>query len=424
MSNPTAQRPAISVRHVRKAYPRQIGPTLRDHLQSWLPGAGEARRAPEVFALNDVAFDIEAGESFGIVGNNGCGKSTLLKTIAGITGVSSGTIQVEGSVASLIEVGAGLHPDLSGRENIYLNASMLGLTRQRIESEIEGIAAFADLGEHLELPVRGYSSGMIVRLGFAIALHASRSILLIDEVLSVGDIGFQAKSYERIQNERRRGTTVVFVSHALSAVAAVCDRVLWLERGTPRMLGPAAAVLQAYQDEEERAARAAHRPSAGGMTDAASPLIVERVELRDPSGVDVNVLSPLRGVVIRIHFRTAGALRSPYFMISIEKQGTPLFGASMLLDGQQPEMLDGTGSLECEFESIPLLPGLYEVVLQVRATPASNYLERRLLRRFSVSADFARYPLNGEFADTVGRHSPPVFVPYTWRLSNDETDRE
>lgn len=226
---------------------------LRGHLQQWLRGKSGGR----FFALREVSFRIEAGESMAVVGRNGAGKSTLLSLVAGLTQPDSGHVRVDGRVAALLELGSGFHTDLTGEENLRLNASLLGLSRQRTEEIAGGIAEFADIGDFLREPLRTYSTGMLMRLAFAIAIHVDPDILIVDEVLAVGDQAFQTKCFERIRQFRAEGKTLLFVSHASKLVREVCDRGLWLEHGRVVMDGSAGNVLETYTSQLEAEAIAA-----------------------------------------------------------------------------------------------------------------------------------------------------------------------
>jgi lipopolysaccharide transport system ATP-binding protein len=216
---------------------------LRGHLQQWIRGGKRER----FYALRDVSFRLESGESMALVGRNGAGKSTLLSLVAGLARPDCGRIAVEGRVAALLELGSGFHADLTGFENLRLNASLLGLSRRRTEEVSGAIAEFADIGDFLREPLRTYSTGMLMRLAFAIAIHVDPDILIVDEVLAVGDQAFQQKCFERIRGFKAEGKTLLFVSHATRLVREICDRGLWLEHGKVQMDGSAAAVLEAYE---------------------------------------------------------------------------------------------------------------------------------------------------------------------------------
>lgn len=196
--------------------------------------------------LHDISFEIHKGETFGIIGSNGAGKSTLLGLIAGVLVPSGGSVTVKGKVSPLLELGAGFHPELSGRENILLNGVLMGLTRKHVLSNIRRIIEFSELGEFIEQPVRVYSSGMLARLGFSVVAHLEPEILLIDEALAVGDLGFQQKCIDRIMTFKNSDTTIVFVSHDLAVVEELCDRVLWVDDCRIRMIGDAKEVISEY----------------------------------------------------------------------------------------------------------------------------------------------------------------------------------
>jgi len=201
-----------------------------------------------IWALKGVSFEVMQGEVVGIIGSNGSGKSTLLKVLSRITKPSTGRVELYGRVASLLEVGTGFHPDLTGRENVYLNGAILGMKRREIERKFDEIVAFADIDQFLDTPVKHYSSGMYVRLAFAVAAHLDPDILIVDEVLAVGDMNFQKKCLGKMNDVTRSGRTVLFVSHAMSMVAQLCERVILLERGRINTAGPADEVIARYNE--------------------------------------------------------------------------------------------------------------------------------------------------------------------------------
>jgi ABC-2 type transport system ATP-binding protein len=215
--------------------------SLKERLIFW-----HRNRADEFWALKNVNLTIPRGATVGLIGRNGSGKSTLLKLISRILYPTHGRVKVNGRVSTLLELGAGFHPDFTGRENIYLNASILGLTRKEIKERLNDIIAFAELGDFINNPVRTYSSGMYMRLGFAVAVHVDPEILLVDEVLAVGDLAFQEKCLNRIRELQKKGVTIVFVTHDPKQVEELCDLAVWLDRGEIRFTGPAKEAAQAY----------------------------------------------------------------------------------------------------------------------------------------------------------------------------------
>src|SRR5215471_9094575 len=201
----------------------------------------------EFWAVREVSFEVKRGEALGIIGHNGAGKSTILKLLASITTPSAGEIRINGRVAALIEVGSGFHPELTGRENVYLSGSILGMARSEIGQKLESIIDFSEIRDFIDIPVKRYSSGMYVRLGFSIAAHLEPEILLLDEVLAVGDMAFQRKCLDRVRALRREGRTIIFISHDLNAVEALCDRVLLMQRGEVIADGPPGEVIEQYK---------------------------------------------------------------------------------------------------------------------------------------------------------------------------------
>lgn len=208
---------------------------------------GRTSRHEDFWALKNITFDVKEGHTHGLIGTNGSGKSTLLKCLAKIYWPTSGTISYRGRIASLLEVGSGFHEELSGKENIYLNGSILGMSRKEIDRKFDDIVDFSGVGHYLDQPVKNYSSGMYVRLGFSIAINVDPDILVVDEVLSVGDESFQKKSYERFLDFKKRGKTIILVTHTMPVVEEICDSVTWLDKGTMMQTGKASEVVKAYR---------------------------------------------------------------------------------------------------------------------------------------------------------------------------------
>jgi ABC-type polysaccharide/polyol phosphate transport system ATPase subunit len=234
---------AIEFAHVSKVYSRRAGQMLlRSRLAQWLRGTHRER----FYALKQVSFQLEEGDSLAVIGPNGAGKSTLLGLVAGLTEPDEGHITVRGRTAALLELGSGFHHDLTGRENVYLNASLLGLTRKRTVEIFDQIVAFSGIGDFIGEPIRTYSTGMVMRLAFSVAVHMDPEILIIDEILAVGDAAFQAKCFEKVLDFRKRGKTLLCVSHASGMVQQLCDRAIWLDHGQLIMSGNVNEVTEAY----------------------------------------------------------------------------------------------------------------------------------------------------------------------------------
>jgi ABC-type polysaccharide/polyol phosphate transport system ATPase subunit len=247
--------PAIAIEHVTKVYRRHGHSRRFATLKSALLTGGLARdlRPGESFrALNDVSVSVRKGASLGVIGRNGSGKSTLLKLVAGITKPTSGAVRVKGRVSALIELGAGFHPEISGRENVFINGVMLGLTRREVAERFDEIVEFAELEDFIDAPVKTYSSGMYMRLGFAVAINVDPDILLVDEVLAVGDEGFSLKCLDKFAEFKRRGKTILLVTHGLSMVERFCDEAVWIDAGENRTTGDPKRVVQMYLSDVER----------------------------------------------------------------------------------------------------------------------------------------------------------------------------
>lgn len=273
---------AISIRNISKEYTLgKTNSTLREALTSLFRST--ASQEDSFWALSDVSFDVAVGESVGIIGQNGAGKSTLLKILSKITQPSDGEVVIQGNVASLLEVGTGFHPELTGRENIYLNGSILGMSRKEIDAKFDEIVAFSGVERFLDTPVKRYSSGMYVRLAFAVAAHLEPEILIVDEVLSVGDAEFQRKCLGKMGDVTSSGRTVLFVSHNMEAVRKMCNRTVWLEGGKVRMIGPSQEVIDAHLSELKQNAE---QKEPGDRTDreGSGQLKVQKIAFNHPEG--------------------------------------------------------------------------------------------------------------------------------------------
>jgi ABC-2 type transport system ATP-binding protein len=324
---------------------------------------GHRARYEEFWALKDVTFDIERGETFGIIGPNGSGKSTLLKCLARILRPEEGSIEVRGSLSALLELGAGFHPELSGRENVYLNAAILGLTSKEVDARFDEIVDFAGLERFIDLPVKNYSSGMYVRLGFAVAINVDPDILVIDEVLAVGDETFQRRSAEKIAAFRDSDKTVVLVSHGLPQVRALCDRVAWIEEGRLVMLGPAPEVVDAYTggSHEDRGTTAT-----GGTRWGSGEVRITSVELLDGAGNPARDIRSGDSMVVHVTFNAASEVLDPVFGIVIDHvDGHMVAGTNTLRQGQTVKHIHGPGELDVVIPALPLSEGTYDLSVAI-----------------------------------------------------------
>ena len=319
----------------------------------------------QFWALKDVSFSIEPGTTVGIIGSNGSGKSTTLKLMARILYPNAGQIAVRGRLSALLELGTGFHPDYTGRENIFLNGALLGLRREVIRRRLDDIIGFADIHGFIDNPVKTYSSGMYMRLGFAIAVNVDPDVLLIDEVLAVGDADFAQKCYERINRFRSEGKTIVLVSHDLAAVRRFCDRTIWIDRGSIRADGSPADVTERYvadvqhhvESDDPRGA-----PPRGGTREVE----IARVELLGPHGEPQYLLSPAEPLTIRISYNAKRAVPKPVFRIAIlSAEGVICYETSNKLAGKTIRQIRGSGSVSLAIPQLNLLEGGYLVSVTI-----------------------------------------------------------
>jgi homopolymeric O-antigen transport system ATP-binding protein len=378
---------------------------------AWLRSRRHKRKLQQAdfWALKDVSFQIKQGEVVGIIGRNGAGKSTLLKILSRITVPTEGRISIDGRVASLLEVGTGFHQELTGRENIFLNGAILGMTRAEIIRKFDEIVEFSEIEEFLDTPVKRYSSGMYVRLAFAVAAHLEPEILIVDEVLAVGDAAFQKKCLGKMGNFARSGKTVLFVSHNMEAVRSLCQRAVWLKEGRLYKDGKADEIIEAYFNSiSDELSFSCENPEYG--------LIIQKVVLRNDRGEESSQFRPGEDLIVEVHYDAQRRLEQPYVALGVQGINGSCFTANMLLDGHRPEALVGAGKLACRFKSLPLFPQSYSVKMSVKTKNGSdmiiNYQE---VAYFSVVGDLAEYGFTGEFLSRASS-STPVVVPYEWRL--------
>jgi len=344
---------------------------------------GRRARYEEFWALKGINFEVPTGSTFGVIGSNGSGKSTLLKTMAGILVPEKGSVRIDGRVSALLELGAGFHPELSGHENIYLNGAILGLTKKEIAARYDDIVEFAGLADFIDTPVKNYSSGMYVRLGFAVAAHVEPEVLLIDEVLSVGDESFQRRCAEKIDEFRRDGRTIVFVSHGLGQVEQLCQDVAWIDKGDLKMIGPAAEVISAYQGESHQAERVeGEQGSRWGSGEAQ----IVGVSLIDADGNSGSLLTTHEPATINVDFTAHTPLQDTVVVVRIDSlSGSTVWETSTRRNGRTIGLIDGPASVKIAIPSLPLLEGVYDLTVGVMDSTEVHpydFWERRI--RFEV----------------------------------------
>lgn len=320
-------------------------------------------RREEFWALRDVNFTIDDGETVGIIGPNGAGKSTVLKLASRIIEPTSGEIEVNGRLGALLELGAGFHPDLSGRENVYLNGSILGLSRREIDKRLDAIIAFSEMGRFIDMPVRHYSSGMYVRLGFSVAVHTDPEVLLIDEVLAVGDAGFQRKCLEKISELRQKEVTIVFISHNADTVRSLCSRAIWLDEGQIVADGSTESVVAQYLDRawSKEGARADLEPD-GERRWGNGKLRITQVRLLGLHGEEKRQFQVGEPLVVEMHYQAEEKVNNPVFGLAIHRRdGLHVTGPNTRFARDQIPAVDGKGVVRYRVESVPLLEGSYRL---------------------------------------------------------------
>lgn len=378
-----------------------------------------------VTALDDVSFKMEKGRTFGIIGENGSGKSTLLKIVAGIAQPTSGRLSVQGKVSALIELGAGFHPEITGRENVFINGIMLGLSKKEINQKFEEIVRFAELEEFIDAPVKTYSSGMYMRLGFSVAINVNPDVLLIDEVLAVGDASFVPKCLDRIDDFRRRKKTILFVSHDLATVEKICDRVVWLKNGRVMTIGEPKRIVDAYlQDVVEKQEKAFEKQMQARPVEHSfeeerrenrwgkREIEIKRVVLKTLQGQEKHVFSPEDGMIIEMDIEAYSRIKDFVFGIGVfNSQGISCYGTNTNLEDLEPVSIQGDGRVVCRIEKLNLINGTYYLDVAVHKKDGYPYDYHRNLYSFLVSSTYkdvgiVRLPHEWAFSRGVGIKQP------------------
>ena len=375
----------ISVRNVKKMFRvyRDRGNTLKDQILF-----ATRRKYEEHWVLNGVSFEVKRGEAIGLIGQNGCGKSTTLKMLTKILYPDEGTIEMKGRVSSLIELGAGFHPDLSGRENIYTNASIFGLSRKEIDERLEDIIAFSELEAFIDDPVRTYSSGMYMRLAFAVAINVDADILLIDEILAVGDAAFQAKCFRKLQEIKGRGTTIVIVSHAMSQLELICDRSIWVADGLVKMEGKPRDVHPRYmewmsrktQQEEKKEDERENKEDTETDNEGnlkrwgSGEARMTGVKVLGADGAEKADFSPWDPFTIHIDYTAKKPLEDAVIGLAVYRSdGTLVYGTNTLIDTSSPVTLKTSGTIDLRIDGLPASNGSYSIDLAIHRPDGFNY---------------------------------------------------
>jgi ABC-type polysaccharide/polyol phosphate transport system ATPase subunit len=368
-------------------------------------------------ALDDVSFTVKKGSTFGVIGRNGSGKSTALKLVAGITKPTSGTVKVDGRISALIELGAGFHPEISGRENIFINGIMLGLTRREIEHRFDEIVEFAELAEFIDAPVKTYSSGMYMRLGFAVAINVDPDVLLVDEVLAVGDEGFTHKCLDKFGEFKRRNKTILLVTHSTGMVEKFCDEAVWLDAGRKRAQGDPKPVIGSYITDVERqeeqflaatdakaaealrgAAAQSEAPADAG--DAAADMFqavegrwgsggveITNVSFLNNEGQATHVFHSGESLTLRLKVKADRPVKDFVFGVGIfNAEGVCVYGTNTDLEEFQADLLRDEAQVDLAIEALDLVEGTYKMDVAVHKLDGAPYDYHRLLYTFRVKS--------------------------------------
>ncbi len=389
--------------HTHRQRPRSFHELFVEGWKLW------RRRPAETFwALRDVSFEVQPGETVGLIGPNGAGKSTVLKLAARVLEPTSGRVMVRGRVAALLELGVGFHPELTGRENVFLSGAFLGIPRREMARRLDAIVAFAELEDYIDVPVKHYSSGMYVRLAFAVSVYLDAEILLVDEVLAVGDAAFQQKCLDHMLALQRSGVTILLVSHDLNAIQRLCHRALWFDHGRIRMEGTPAGVVQAYLDyvhRRDEQTLAVQNQEATFPRWGSGRLQIERVYLTDVAGMERYQFETGEMVRIHLRYRALERVERPVFGLAIHRHdGIHVCGPNTAFSGLEIPWVDGEGEVIYTIPSLPLLEGTYLVSVSAtdeREMEVFDYHDRAYVFRVVRGRHPERYGLmaiNGRWA--------------------------
>jgi len=383
-------------------------------------GQATARRqgangSDRFWALKDVSFEVEPGEVVGIIGRNGAGKSTLLKILSRITEPTSGRCKLRGRIGSLLEVGTGFHPELTGRENVYLNGSILGMSRREIDRKFDEIVEFAEIDKFLDTPVKRYSSGMFVRLGFAVAAHLEPEILVVDEVLAVGDAAFQKRCLGKMKDVSQQGRTILLVSHNMATLEALCTRCILLENGTLRTHGPTHEVISDYlrscsNQPPGRVDLTVHRGRSKG-----SVLVMTSLTLCSEGKTDVESVRMGADLEVEVEFDLKQASVSPVLGVAVKSShGHSLFGINnRIVPGYHFDHMSSRGTIICRIEKLPLMPGSYYLDLHFGDDQRDIDID--------VVLEAASFDIRASDVYGSGKIPPeaagPIFVPATFSIA-------
>ncbi len=408
---------AIDVNNITKSFKVFLdkGSQLKERLLFRKRSRYEERKV-----LRGISFQVKKGEAVGLIGHNGCGKSTTLKLLTKIMYPDTGSITMNGRVSSLIELGAGFHPDMSGRENIYTNASIFGLTKKEIDARLKDIVDFSELEEFIDNPVRTYSSGMYMRLAFSVAINVDADILLIDEILAVGDANFQAKCFNKLKEIKSHGTTIVIVSHSLGQIEQICDRSIWIHEGLIRAEGPPKEIDLEYLDfmgqklqestrkeleeknQQEEEEKSGSEQEAEENTEAeetpeekkrwgSGAARIKRIKAFTSDGAEQRIFRTGEDIKFRLDYTVKETVKDAVFGIGIfNRDGVQCYGTNTRIDKHPEFDLDKNGAAEITLEKVGLLPGEYLIDFAIETgdgIPVDYYREAYTIEMISAAGD-------------------------------------
>ncbi|MBQ3947698.1 MAG: ABC transporter ATP-binding protein [Ruminococcus sp.] len=414
---------AIDVNNITKSFKVFLdkGSQLKERLLFRKRSRYEERKV-----LRGISFQVKKGEAVGLIGHNGCGKSTTLKLLTKIMYPDTGSITMNGRVSSLIELGAGFHPDMSGRENIYTNASIFGLTKKEIDARLKDIVDFSELEEFIDNPVRTYSSGMYMRLAFSVAINVDADILLIDEILAVGDANFQAKCFNKLKEIKSHGTTIVIVSHSLGQIEQICDRSIWIHEGLIRAEGPPKEIDLEYLDfmgqklqestrkeleeknQQEEEEKSGSEQEAEENTEAeetpeekkrwgSGAARIKRIKAFTSDGAEQRIFRTGEDIKFRLDYTVKETVKDAVFGIGIfNRDGVQCYGTNTRIDKHPEFDLDKNGAAEITLEKVGLLPGEYLIDFAIETgdgIPVDYYREAYTIEMISAAGDTPEYPV-------------------------------
>jgi len=402
----------IDIKNLTKRYSIGLPNYAKDFLNKIIGRSG-FWLTNNFIALKNINISIKKGEIIGIIGKNGAGKSTLLKLLAGVSYPNSGSIKIKGSITPLLQLGAGFHPELTGRENIYLNGIILGMSRNEIKKNLDSIIRFSELGDFIDTPVKKYSSGMYVRLGFSIAIHANSDIFLIDEVLSVGDQSFKNKSYSSMMDIKNSGKTIIFISHSMPSIRALCKRVIWLENGEIKLDGDPDKVVSEYLKKTD--SNSENKISANEKQVSLGDFIIEKIQFLND--VEEVIKKPISGqnLKIQIKYKLLNQIKNAHIRLIIGNSMNPeLFDLNSLFTNSNNPNFKNKGIINILIKKFPLASCSQPYFIEMDLVNLGGLVleDRKRIFEFKMETPFNKLGFNGEGVSSWSQRDYPIYLDY------------